>query len=204
MKAFALALLTAALAAVHPASAATIAVTTTPSSIFSNTGNFTLGWSFLVNSDISVTALGAFDANEDGFNVAHDVGLWNSSGVLLASGTVPSGTGGTLDSSYRFVPITPIGLTSGSTYYVGAVYFSSDSDGWLQDPTTLITAPEISYDSRRYTSGAILAFPTDAGSGSTGYFGGNFQFDTQAVPEPSTFGLLALGGAILAVRRRRA
>ena len=191
-----------------PPTFAGIAVTTTPSGIYSNTGTWTLGWSFVVNSPISVSALGTFDAGADGLNVAHDVGIWNSSGTLLASATVPSGTAGALDSSYRFVSISPLALSSGATYYVGAVYFVSDSDGWLQDPLTLVTAAEITYLSRRYqSSSGTLVFPNLAGSGTTGYFGGNFQFGGSAVgvPEPSTFALFATGlGILLAARKRRA
>ena len=63
-----------------PALAGTIAVTTTSDQVFSDTGTWTLGWSFVVNSPISVTALGAFDADGDGLNVAHDVGIWDSGG----------------------------------------------------------------------------------------------------------------------------
>lgn len=184
--------------------AGTIAITTTPSSVFSNTGTWTLGWSFSVNSAISVTALGAFDANSDGLNVAHDVGIWNAQGSLLASATVPSGTVGTLDSGYRFVSIAPLALTAGSTYYVGAVYFVNDNDGWLQDPTTLVTAPQITFLSRQYeSSGGSLVFPDLVGSGTTGYFGGNFEFGGSSVPEPSTIAMLAVGlGMALAFRRR--
>jgi hypothetical protein len=186
--------------------AGTIAVTTTPGGVFSNTGTYTLGWSFSVNSPISVTSLGAYDDGSDGLNVAHDVGLWDSVGNLLASATVPAGTAGTLDSGYRFVSISPLGLNAGSTYYVAAVYFSNDNDGWLQDPLTVVTAPQITYLSRQYEfSSGSLVFPDLAGSGTTGYFGGNFEFGgAAALPEPASMALLAGGlGVLFAVRKRR-
>ena len=209
MRTVTLCLLCAAILIAAPSAFAdTIAATTNPGEVFVNTGTWTLGWSFSVNSAISVTALGAYDANSDGLNVAHDVGIWDASGNLLASTTVPSGVGGTLDSGYRFNSISPLGLNAGSTYYVGAVYFSNDGDGWLQDPLTIVTAPQISYLSRQYEfSGGSLIFPDLAGSGSTGYFGGNFEFGSRsdAVPEPATFMLLATGlGIAFAARKRLA
>jgi Domain of unknown function (DUF4082)/PEP-CTERM motif len=185
--------------------AGTIALTTSPGNVATNTGTWTLGWSFFVNSSISVTSLGAFDAGSDGLNVAHDVGIWDAAGNLLASATVPSGTAGLLDSGYRFVSISPLALTASSTYYVGAVYFSNDNDGWLQDPLTLVTAPEITYLSRQYeSSSGSLVFPDLAGSGTTGYFGANFEFgDSSPVPEPSTIALFSAGlGIVLAARKR--
>jgi len=183
----------------------TIAITTSPDNVATNTGTWTLGWSFSVNSSINVTALGAFDAGSDGLNVAHDVGIWDVSGNLLASATVPSGTAGVLDSGYRFVSISPLSLSAGSTYYVGAVYFVNDNDGWLYDPITLATAPQITYLSREFEySGGSLVFPDIASAGTTGYFGGNFEFDTSStVPEPSTIALLAVGLGIVLFTRKR-
>src|ERR1700693_727987 len=80
--------------------ASTIAITTSADNVTVNSGTWTLGWSFSVNSSISVTSLGAYDASLYGLNVAHDVGIWDAAGDLLASATVPSGTAGFLDSGY--------------------------------------------------------------------------------------------------------
>jgi hypothetical protein len=187
------------------ASAATIGLTVTPDpqTAYGN-GGWVLGYSFLANSPISVVSLGVYDADGDGLAGSHDVGLWDSSGTLLASTTVPSGTGGSLNAGFRFSSIAPVVLSSGSTYYVGATALG-EGDLWLEDPLSLTPAPEITYDSRRYTSSSgSLVFPDAAGSGSTGYFGANFEFDSAAVPEPATFGILGVGLAALAVLRRRA
>ncbi len=188
------------------ASAQTIGLTTvTDPNNVNNNGDWVLGYSFLVNSSISVVSLGVYDHNSDGLVSSHDVGLWNSSGTLLASATVPAGTGATLDSSYRFVTISAVNLSPGSIYYVGAVKLTSDLDEWIADPLSFATAPEITYDSRRFEVFAgSLVFPDLAGSNSVGYFGGNFQF--AAVPEPTTWaliGVVTLGTGAYTWKKRR-
>lgn len=186
------------LLAATSASATTIGVSVSGGDTFSNTGTWTLGYSFLVNSSITVVSLGVYDDQQDGLNVSHDVGMWDSAGNLLASTTVGSGTAGTLAGGFRFIPITPLSLTAGNTYYVGSVN-GIDNDGWLQDPL-IIAAPEITYLSRRFeSSGGGLVFPDLAGSGQVGYFGGNFEFGS-AVPEPTTLALF--GAGLLAGARR--
>ena len=176
--------------------AGTLGVTTSNDGVNVNTGTWTLGYSFLVNSSITVTGLGVFDDASDGLNVSHDVGLWDASGNLLTWTTVPAGTVAPLNGYYRMAAISGYALTAGNVYYVGSVN-GIDNDGWLQDPSTLIAAPEITYLSRQFEfSGGGLVFPDLAGSGSTGYFGGNFEFGTSPVPEPGS--LLMLGSGVLA------
>ncbi len=176
--------------------AATLGVTTSNDNVFMNTGTWTLGYSFMVNSQITVTGLGVFDDNSDGLNVSHDVGLWDSSGNLLTWTTVGAGTVAPLNGYYRMATISGYTLTAGNIYYVGSVN-GIDNDGWLQDPSTLVAAPQITYLSRQYEfSGGGLVFPDLAGSGTTGYFGGNFEFGTSSVPEPGS--LLMLGSGVLA------
>ena len=193
---FRLFLLATMIATASLLSAATLGVTTSNDNVFMNTGTWTLGYSFQVNSAITVTGLGVFDDASDGLNVSHDVGLWDASGNLLASTTVGAGTVAPLNGFYRMSAISGVSLTAGNVYYVGSVN-GIDNNGWMQDPSVLIAAPRITYLSRQFEfSSGGLVFPDLAGSGSTGYFGGNFEFGTSSVPEPGS--LLMLGSGVLA------
>src|ERR1700710_794833 len=104
----------------------------------------TLGWTFQPQTDINVTALGAFN---DVFHGSGNlkIGIWNSSGDLLTSSLVAL-TGTSSDSVYQSV--TPVMLPAGQTYYLGAyspsqtIYFyvvgpDSDTHGYA------IMSPEI-------------------------------------------------------------
>ncbi|HWZ32604.1 MAG TPA: DUF4082 domain-containing protein [Bryobacteraceae bacterium] len=171
-----------------------------------NNSSWMLGYSFTANSAIQVVGLGLYDDNgTNGLNSAHDVGLWDSQGNLIASATVPAGLGGTLISNFMFASIAPLQLTAGQTYTVGAEYTVAQGDNWAADPTNFGVAPQITYISREYdTYSGTLIEPTLVGSNSIGYFGGNIEFGS-AVPEPSSIAPLAL--ALLALGyawRRRA
>ena len=73
-------------------------------------------------ADINVTHLGVLDGGSDGpgLGVAHDVGLWTAAGILLATTTVDNS--GTLQDGHRYAAITPVVLSAGQTYTLGAYY----------------------------------------------------------------------------------
>src|SRR5262245_57120066 len=62
----------------------------------------TLGWRFTVNQPISITALGIFDSGQDGLAQSYSIGIWNSGGTMIASGTVSSGTSNPLVNQFRY------------------------------------------------------------------------------------------------------
>jgi hypothetical protein len=172
-------------------------------------GPFTVGFQFRVESDITVTALGAFDYLGDGFVTPHIVGLWTlAGGAPIATATVPSGTAGSLVGQFRYVSTSGISLSANTEYIIGASeFYGTVNDiyaGSVPVPA-FSTASEVTFMGARGAGEAPgLVFPTvhfEPLSPTT--FGANFQFEI--VPEPSTGALLGCGlvlfGCASAIRR---
>ncbi|MEH2360570.1 MAG: DUF4082 domain-containing protein [Nostoc sp.] len=170
-----------------------------------NGTNQTIGWSFIANNNLSVTALGFYDQTPiNPLSQSHLVGLWTSDGNLLASTTVQ--TTSPLTGSFRYQDITSVNLLAGMSYVIGAAITSPFSDIYTV-PGSVNTAPEITLtDSARNGSSEGFSFPSTLIPGN-GRIGPNFKFDvvTQAVPEPaSLIGILGLGAfGITSVRKRK-
>jgi hypothetical protein len=182
-----------------------ISITNTTGLTLGN-GPFTLGWSFTVNSDITIMALGVFDADQDGLAERHEVGLWSSDGTLLASTIVGAGTADPLTAQFRYSGITALTLTAGQTYTIGAVW-NNLLDGLIYpgDATGFSTPADISFMETRFAVGGALANPTsNTGGVLPAYFGPNFLFDAAGtVPEPASLLLLGLALAALSAAQAR-
>jgi hypothetical protein len=166
----------------------------------SNGTDYTLGFEFQVITSLQVGGLGVYDYNKDGLSQADAVGLWTSSGTLLASVTVPAGTAAPLDNWFRWAPLaSPLTLQPG-TYVVGARQ-GSDFYGW--DPVNLTMAPGTVYLQDRYVRSGGLDYPgsTENNAYGSGWFGGNVV----VVPEPTTTVAGTAAGlfALLSLRNRR-
>jgi hypothetical protein len=167
-----------------------------------DSNEWNVGYSFVADAPTAVLSLGVWDEGSDGLINGHEVGLWDSDETLMAVAFVPPGVAGILDSGFRFVDIAPVPLTPGETYYVAGTYLGPGDDRWSADASTVLTAPGITYESRRYAFGSALAFPGEIGVFDNGYWGGNVRVDAM-VPEPSPFIIAALGVCGMVIRRRR-
>jgi VPDSG-CTERM motif/Domain of unknown function (DUF4082) len=171
---------------------------------------YCLGFEFQVTNPLSIDGLAVWNADApNGLAESEQVGLWDTSGDLLASATVGEGTLPFDGSEFSAVSIDPLALSDG-TYIVGAVgpyTFGGDGDGTV---TGLTTAPGISYVEDRWieVDGGGIQFPSQSEFGSVngfvGFPGGDFIVGGEAVPDSgSTMAMLALAvGGLISVRRK--
>jgi hypothetical protein len=162
--------------------------------------NSTVGWEFMTNSAITVTHLGFFDHGLPGLADAHEVGIWNSDGGLLATATVSAGVSDPLVAGFRYTEIAPITLAAGGNFVIAA--YSNGNDPFVGLVSGLATDPAITYLGGRRGTGSF-ALPLTSPTGVTqSIFGPNFQIG-DPVPEPGTLVLLGLGLTGAAALRRR-
>ena len=189
-----------AMAGLGSADSTAVSLVPAAGNTFNNGGGYTLGYEFTVGSTpITVTSLGYFDT---GVLVnSHAVGIFSQSGTLLLSGTVPTGSIPVNMFAYTTALTGTASLAANTSYFIGGV--SGLVDPYAFNPTSLSTAPDITYDQAAYTASSTLTFPSSTDT-DTGYFGPNFTFVPPAgTPEPMTIGLSLVGLGIAVWRRMK-
>jgi Domain of unknown function (DUF4082)/PEP-CTERM motif len=153
-----------------------------------------LGWSFTAEADVAVVGLGNLARTP--FPQDQQVGLWNSSGTLLASAFVSNSSSAVGSAPWLFSAITPVRLVAGQTYVVGG-QGGADYTGLIAGATF---DPRISFGGDRFSfltgANSPLIEPTlteGLGPNEASWFGGNIELS--AVPEPSTWAMMLLGFA---------
>ena len=161
----------------------TIALSFTGGAPWGNNNGPIVGWAFTLSSQVSVTQLGLFDFDGNGFDTSHIVAIWTSTGTLLVQVTIPSGTSGTLINGFRYVSIAPLLLPPGD-YTIGGYYpFSATAtETYATFANSITTASGVTYVGSRseFFPYAVFGFPSgDIFSSDNAYFGPNFQFTPQ-------------------------
>jgi len=142
-------------------------------------GSYDLGWYFVVNSPITITALGFYDDKKDGLTANHPVAVYDkATQQMLAQATVsPSDP---LTGYFRYTPLVPpLALQQGHTYVlitlVGSenyLAFNALDPSWTVNPAITYSGGAVNYGNPAATT---LLYPDTFGT-SGGDFGPNFEF----------------------------
>lgn len=168
---------------------------------------YTVGYEFQALTSAYVVGLAAWNSGVTG---TVEVGLWNSSGGLIGELSVTASSPTVGDANWLYANFaTPVVLTTGGDYYVGAWATSGSTMNFVTNVTSLTVDPQIKYLNEAWAGpvGGVfgLYFPSSTASYEyPAYFGGNILL---SAPEPATWALMGIGFAGLAavaVRRRHA
>jgi hypothetical protein len=151
-------------------------------------GPFVNGFEFRAESNITVTALGAFDYLGDGLVTPHRVGIWPAEGgPLIVEATVPSGVSAPLLGQFRYASIPGTWLSAGSNYVIAASdYYGEVNDiyAWGVSVESFSTAQAITFGGEWEVMSVPggLEFPVYANNAQNVINpGANFQFVSGAL-----------------------
>ena len=139
-------------------------------------GTYSLGWSFMANKDLNITALGFYDDLKDGITGNHDVGIYDmaTQTLLVQTTVVPSDP---LTGFFRYHTLaTPFVLPGGKTYVIQAVTLT---DHYALLPNTVVD-PAITfmgfaaYGSSGSPQSTTLHYPDGTNPTYVGDFGPSF------------------------------
>lgn len=209
---------------------ATSAVLSTPAwavdliALDSTRGTGNQGWAGVLGMDfdvgaagITVTQLGAFDSDQNGFVGSIQVGIFDRvTSALVGTSVTLTGTLQTLTGQQRFFDVADFNLAAGQYSIVAVGFSAADPNGNTQPggvgpivgPTPTVYGGSLLtfVNSSRYDFSTSLVYPGIADAGPAGrYDAGTFQF-TSVVPEPSGYALafaaLGLMGGVGLFKRR--
>ncbi len=174
---------------------------------------FEIGWRFTPNQQLVVTALGTWDGNGVTIPSGTKVGIFDSSANLIASVSISPTS--TLSNQFRYENLaTPVTLSAGNAYTLialfpaGAVapeYSAAASSSYSTDPAVGTIHFTNAYLSPGTTDLTYLG-TVNGGFADYVQFGPNFQYQSNAAPEPASvtlFGIALLNLAGYGLYRRK-
>lgn len=145
-------------------------------------GSYSLGWTFVPQAPIHVTALGFYDDKKDGLTASHPVAIYDKTSQAMLTSVTVSPTDA-LDGYFRYAPLaSPLTLAAGTAYVIVAlvgderyVAFNSIDPTWTVSSSITYSGGAVNYENDEATT---LFFP-DTFNSTNGDFGPNFKFTTE-------------------------
>ena len=142
----------------------------------------TTGWAFSTTNILTIDSIGFYDSQSDGLNVAHQVGIWNSSGVLLASALVDNAS--VLSDGFRYTTLPSLLVLLPGTYVLGGFLPKGVLDA-VPYRATYTTIPVVTFVESRTAGGSSFQFPSGTFTAiNPGFFSVNLNvINVGGVPE---------------------
>ena len=121
------------------------------------------GYTFTVDEPMLARRLGVWDRDHDGNEEDRPVGLWDSTGTLLASVTVPEGSSAQLIGDFLYVDVAETVWLDPAETYTLAAFYTTSAGGVIKDVTGVSTIDGFNFGTNR---------ATNSGSGFTRPIGG--------------------------------
>lgn len=138
-----------------------------------------LGMIFSVNTPVEITALGAFDDDQDGLLLPIQVGIVRNDGMVMAGPITLSGSGDPLDAGHRVQPIAPVLLAPGQYTIVALGYGATEQNGNsnLSGPGSITNTGGglLTFNSASY-GGGVFGSPATPFAVSNVFHAGTFKF----------------------------
>jgi hypothetical protein len=175
--------------------------------------NDTLGYQFQVGAnDLQVFRIWDMDTSNFTSTRSPDkVGIWDSSGSLLASATFTSYTQNSqyLGGSYLAAPIT---LLAGQVYTIGTqgdfqyrTYYGPSTYPYYTTIISQYASPDATYIYGVRNNSAYNFSKPNNPTINTAFVGSYLEYNVIAVPEPSTYALFGIGaiGLLMVMRKKK-
>jgi hypothetical protein len=189
----------------------TVAITSFTNSSSAGHGNYDLaGFQFSTATSIDVTSLGMWVSGAS-LADSHAIGVYDLAGDLQFSGTVnaeatPDGSG------FTWVDLAGSHTLTAGSWFIGVQYNQGSADQMYDGSGSISMASGLTFlNAAVYYSGFPISLSDPAGTAALytegpprdSYIGPNFMFaPASEIPEPGTCGMLIIGAAVFALRRR--